>query len=152
MEDLHWTASGLRWEWLGTPEPPQKIVFFFSLWKPCFSAPKWCINIYLLSLCIYWHLKFTQGPTHIFVANFRGCWMADFTSGLQCRWAETAVTRTKPHSQARASHLQSSLVYKTKVFVQTGSCHPPNYWFPKLPFTCLIPIVPPRSVSPFMVL
>ena len=40
--------------------------------------------------------------------------MADFTNGLQCQWAETAVTRTNPHSQARASHLQSSLVYTTK--------------------------------------
>ena len=35
----------------------------------------------------YWHLKFTQGPTHFVNGNFRGCWMADFTSGLQ--WAET---------------------------------------------------------------
>ena len=51
--------------------------------------------------------------------------MTDFTSGLQCQWAETAVTRTKPHSQAHTSHLQSSLVYTTKVFVKTGSCHPP---------------------------
>ena len=32
-----------------------------------------------------WHLKFTQGPTHFFNGNFRGHWMADFTSGLQ--WA-----------------------------------------------------------------
>ena len=45
--------------------------------------------LYLLSLWTYWHLKFTKSPIHFFNGNFRGCWMADFTSGLQ--WAETAV-------------------------------------------------------------
>ena len=34
-------------------------------------------------------LSFTQGPTNFFNGNFRGCLMADFTSGLQ--WAGTAV-------------------------------------------------------------
>ena len=28
---------------------------------------------YLLSFWTYWHLKFTQGPTHFFNGNFRGC-------------------------------------------------------------------------------
>ena len=45
--------------------------------------------LYLLSFWTYWHLKFTQGPTHLLNAKFKGCWIADFTSGLQC--AETAV-------------------------------------------------------------
>ena len=29
--------------------------------------------LYLLSLWTYWHLKITQGPTHFFNGNFRGC-------------------------------------------------------------------------------
>ena len=33
--------------------------------------------LYTLSLWTCWHLKFTQGPT-----NFRGCWMAHFTTVL----------------------------------------------------------------------
>ena len=45
--------------------------------------------LYLLSLWIYWHLMFTQGPTHFFNGNFRGCQIDNFTSGLQ--WAKTAV-------------------------------------------------------------
>ena len=29
VKDLHWTTSGLRKEWLGTPKSPEKMFFFF---------------------------------------------------------------------------------------------------------------------------
>ena len=113
MEDLHWTASGLRWEWLGTPELPEKNVslgkcncsgtkafarsfWSTSPWKPCVSAQtelskmRYQHLLYLLSLWTYWNFKFTKGQTNFFNANFIRCWMVVFTNGLQ--WVKTPVS------------------------------------------------------------
>ena len=112
INDMHWYIPGLWTELDWTPELParnplkkcffQKMWFFGDLDSPlvilvnkplkalCLSSKMVYQHLlYLLSLWTYWHLKITQGPTHFFNGNFRGCQMANLASGLQ--WAGTAV-------------------------------------------------------------
>ena len=92
---MDWDIPSLRSEKFWKPETLQKCFFpkmwfFGNLGFPSVtlvnkSLKALCLSskmvyqhlLYTLSLWTCWHLKFTQGPT-----NFRGCWMADFTTVL----------------------------------------------------------------------